>query len=220
MLLYAIAKVAFITARIIASLDYFSSPGLSWNSMLKMTDINFELISHINMYQIVEKELKGGISYIACRHAKANNKYMKKYNKNKPSMYITYQDCNNLYGFSMSQYLPYGNFKWLTEKQSNKLDLAKYKDDSKKGLFLKVDFKYSKELHDLHNEYPCGPEKMKVTKDMLSEYAKNIADKFKVLTGLVIPTLGNKEKYVLSSIVVGGMSSFMSLYSFPNYFTN
>ena len=144
--------------------------------------------------------MRGGISYIANRYGKANNKYMKDYNEKAPSKYIMYLDANNLYGWAMSQYLPTGGFKWLTEKQINNINLAKYKEDSKKGLILEVDLEYPKELHDLHNDYPLGPEKVKVTKDMLSDYCKNIADKYNISTGLVhklIPTLNDKEKYVL-----------------------
>ena len=178
---------------------YFTSPGLSWGAILKMTNIKLELID-VDMYQFVEKGTRGGISYIANRYSKANNKYMKIYNDKAPSKYIMYFDANNLYGFAMSQCLPYGNFKWLTEKQIDKLDLAKYKEDSKKGFILEVKLEYPKELHDLHNDYPLPPEKIKVTKKMLSENAKNIADKFKISTCLVhklIPTLKNKEKYAL-----------------------
>ena len=66
----------------------FSSPGLSWDAMLKMTDINLELITDIDMYQFIEKGLRRGISYIANRYRKANNKHMKTYDKNSPSKYI------------------------------------------------------------------------------------------------------------------------------------
>ena len=55
---------------------YFSSPRLSWDAMLKMTEIKLGLISDIEMYLFVEKEMRGGISYIAKRSSKANNKYM------------------------------------------------------------------------------------------------------------------------------------------------
>ena len=108
--------------------------------------------------------MRGGISYIANRYSKANNKYMKKYDEKLPSKHIMYQDCNNLYGFGMPQCLPYSNFKWLSEKQIDKLDLAKYNEDSKKGLILELDLKYPKILHDLHNDYPLALEKIKVTK--------------------------------------------------------
>ena len=85
---------------------YVTSPGLSWDAMLKMTDIKLELMTDIDMFQFVEKGTRGGISYIANRYGEANNKYMKEYNKEKPSKYIMYLDANNLYGYAMSQYLP------------------------------------------------------------------------------------------------------------------
>ena len=111
-----------------------------------------------------------------------------------------YLDANNLYGWAMSQYLPTGGFRWMTQKQIDKINLAKYKEDSEKGLILEVDLEYPEDLHDLHNDYPLAPEKVKVTEDMLSDYCKKIAEKYGISTGLVyklIPTLGKKEKYVL-----------------------
>ena len=55
---------------------YSSSPGLSWDAMLKMTSVKLEKISDIDKYLFIEKGSRGGISYIAKRYAKANNKYM------------------------------------------------------------------------------------------------------------------------------------------------
>ena len=63
-----------------------------------MTKIELDLISDIDMYLFIEKGMRGGISYIAKRHSKANNKYMKCYNSSEESKYITYVDANNLYG--------------------------------------------------------------------------------------------------------------------------
>ena len=157
-------------------------------------------MTDIDMFQFIEKGLRGGISYIANRYGKANNKYMKEYNEKAPSKYIMYLDANNLYGWAMSQYLPTGGFRWMTQKQIDKINLAKYKEDSEKGLILEVDLEYPEDLHDLHNDYPLAPEKVKVTEDMLSDYCKKIAEKYGISTGLVsklIPTLGKKEKYVL-----------------------
>ena len=156
---------------------YFTSPGLSWDPKLKMTDIKPELISDVDMCQFIEKGTRGGVSYIANRYGKANNKYMKKYDEKAPSNYIMYLDANNLYGWAMSQYLPTGGFRWLTEKEINTIDLAKYKEDSKKGVILEVDLEYPQELHDLHNDYPLAPEKMKITKEMLSPYCESIKEK-------------------------------------------
>ena len=179
---------------------YFTSPGLSWDAMLKMTDIKLKLIVDIDMFQLIEKGLRGGVSYIANRYGKANNKYMKEYDEKAPSKYIMYLDANNLYGWAMSQYLPTGGFKWLSQKQIEKINLGKYTDDSKKGLILEVDLEYPTELHNSHNDYPLGPEKVKVTNEMLSDYCKKIQKKFNISSGLVhklIPTLNDKQKYVL-----------------------
>ena len=81
--------------------------------MLKMTGIKLEKISDIDMYYFTEKGTRGGVSYIAKKYAKANNKYMNDYDIGKPPTFITYLDMNNLYGWAMSEYLPYGEFKWI-----------------------------------------------------------------------------------------------------------
>ena len=77
---------------------YFSSPGLSWNTMLKITRIELELIADIDMHLFIDERMRGGVSYIAKRCSKANNKYMECYDSSKESKYITYLDVNNLYG--------------------------------------------------------------------------------------------------------------------------
>lgn len=98
-------------------LHFLSSPALSWCAMLKMTKVKLDLISDIDMFQFIEKGMRGGISYISHRYASANNKYMKEYNSKKPEDYIIYLDANNLYGWAMSQFLPTGGFKWLNNKK-------------------------------------------------------------------------------------------------------
>ena len=73
--------------------------------MLKMTGAELEIISDIDMHLFIEKGIRGGISYIAKRHSKANNKYMESHHSSKKSKYISYLDANNLFGWTMSQYL-------------------------------------------------------------------------------------------------------------------
>ena len=86
---------------------YFSSPGLSWDVMLKMTGVKLEKISDIDKYLFIEKGLRGGISYIAERYAKANNKHLNDYDSKKQSTFISYLDMNNVYGWAMSEYFSY-----------------------------------------------------------------------------------------------------------------
>ena len=92
---------------------YFSSPGLSWDAMLKMTGVKLEKISDNDKYLFIEKGLNGRIYYIAKRYAKGNNKYIKDYGPKKPSKFIIYLSMNNLYVWAMSEYLPYERFMWL-----------------------------------------------------------------------------------------------------------
>ena len=101
---------------------------------------------------------------------------MKNYDEKAPSKNIMYLDKSNLYGWSMSQYLPTGGFRWMSQNEVDKLDLAKYSEKSKKGLILEVDLEYPQKLDDIHNDYPLAPEKVKVTKNM-SRYCEQIGKK-------------------------------------------
>ena len=102
---------------------YFSSPELSWDAMIKKTGIELEVVSDTDMHLFIEKGMREGISYIAKRFSKGNNKSMQFYDDKKPSKFIMYLDKNNLYGWAMSQYLPYGGFKWLNQKEIDKFDV-------------------------------------------------------------------------------------------------
>ena len=64
------------------------------------------------MYKFIESGIRGGVSYIDCPHCKANNKYMKDYDRTKKTNYILYLDANNLYGKAMCYKLPVGDYKW------------------------------------------------------------------------------------------------------------
>ena len=180
---------------------YYSAPGLSWDACLKMTKIELELISDVDMHLFIEKGLRGGLSIITHRKGNANNNYMKNYDKNVATQYVAYYDANNLYGWAMSQAMPYGGFKWV---DPNEFTLLKYSELSSnklsKGYILEVDLDYPKELHDKHNEYPYCPEQVLVEDKMLSDYAKRIAEEHRTKNGKyrkLIPTLGKKENYVI-----------------------
>ncbi|XP_066905881.1 uncharacterized protein [Halyomorpha halys] len=154
---------------------YFTAPGLSWDAMLKITKIELDLLNDYDMILMLEKGIRGGISQSIKRYAKANNKYMKNYNSKEETSYLEYLDANNLYGWAMSQYLPYGGFEWLNNNYFNDKKIKEIPDNYKFGYIFEVDLEYPKELHDLHKDLPLAPE------------GGN-----KLLT-----TLNNKEKYVL-----------------------
>ena len=162
---------------------YYTAPGLAWDACLKMTNIDLELLSDNDMLLMFEKGIRGGISIISNRYGEANNKYMRKgFNKNKPSKYLIYLDANNLYGCAMSMKLPTHGFKWLTSGEMEKL----YNNQvvqvlEKTPCILEVDLEYPENLHDLHNDYPFCPERVK---------CKNGVEK-------LIPNLRNKTKYII-----------------------
>ena len=179
---------------------YFNSPGLSWDAMLKMAGIKLELIWDIDKHLFIEKRMRGGISYIAQRCSKANNKYMTHYDSSEESKFILYLDANNLHGLGMSNYLAYGRFKWLNQKETDKFDVNSIAENSSDGYILEVDLEYPDELHELHNDYPLAPEKLEISDDMLSKYCSDIAWEYEVkVSGVkkLVPNLGNKSKYVV-----------------------
>ena len=119
------------------------------------------------MLMMVEKGTRDGICQATQRYAKANNKYMKNYNKNIESSYIQYLDANNLYGWAMSQKLPVNDFKWVKQEELSKFNedfIKSYDENGKTGYFLEVDIDYQKELFDLHKDFPFLPESKKVNK--------------------------------------------------------
>ena len=97
---------------------------------------------------MVEKCLRGKLCHSIYKYAKANNKYMKDYDKNKESSYLQYWDVNNLCGWAMSQKIPVNNFEWIKDTSQFNEDFVKsYNDESDEGYFFEVDVQYLEKLH-------------------------------------------------------------------------
>ena len=147
---------------------FVSVPGLAWQACLKKTNVELELITDYDMLLMIEDGIRGGggvvvICHPIQRYAKANNKYMNDYDKNKESSYIQYLDANNLYGMAMSEKLPVKGFKWMTDISIMNEEFVKnYNKNSGKGYILKVDVDYPHELQNLHSDLPFLPERMVV----------------------------------------------------------
>ena len=152
---------------------YYTAQGLAWDAALNVTDVSLELLYDVDTLLMTEEGIRGGVSMISNRYAKANNKYMgNKFNSNEPSTYIQYLDANNLYGWAMSKPLPTHSFKWMKDSELNIWE--------KTPCILEVDLEYPKELHDLHNDYPLAPELVKINK-----------------TEKLTPNLWDKKNYVI-----------------------
>ena len=160
---------------------FLSLPGLAWQSCLKKTNIELELLTDYDMLLMVEEGIRGGICHSIQRYAKANNKYMKNYDENEKSSYIQYLDANNLYGWAMSHKLSVNDLKWLEDtSEINEEFIKDYDENSDKGYILEVDVKYPKKLHDIYSDLPFLPKRMKI-------------DKCKKL----VCSLSNKNRYVI-----------------------
>ncbi|KAK4884494.1 hypothetical protein RN001_000765 [Aquatica leii] len=140
-------------------LHYYTAPGLTFDAMLKTTNVSLELITNIDMLMFIEKEIRGGVSQCSNRYAKANNKYMKNgFDLTKDSTYLMYFDVNNLYGAAMSQYLPYGNFKFI--ENFDVQEILNTPNDFMFGYIVECDLDYPIQLHNLHSDLPLAPEHM------------------------------------------------------------
>ncbi|CAH1109716.1 unnamed protein product [Psylliodes chrysocephalus] len=158
---------------------YLTAPSLSWDAMLKYTQIELELLTDIDMLHFFKKGIRGGVAQCSKRQAMANNKFLPNYNPSKPESYIMYLDATNLYGAAMSESLPFGGFKWIPVEN---FDCNSVKDDASKGYVLEVDLEYPINLHDSHNDLPFCPE------SIIPPNGKHPK---------LIPNLFHKEKYII-----------------------
>ena len=138
----------------------YTLPGFLWQAMLQLTKIELELISDPDMYLFLMDTIRGGISICNKKHVIADNKYIDK--NTKSYKYLLYLDANNLYGYSMSQTLPYKNFNW-----SNNLTLDKLQT----GIY-EVDIEIPKNLRNKFKDYPLCPEIKNIPENVLSNYQK------------------------------------------------
>ena len=135
---------------------YYTAPGQAWDATLKLTGVKLELLTDPDMLLMIESGIRGGVSMISTRYGKANNPYMKEYNPNQPTKYITYLDANNLYGWAMSKPLPTHGFRWMTDQELT--------DWENLPCILEVDLEYPEHVHDLHNDYSLAPKRIVVDK--------------------------------------------------------
>ena len=182
---------------------YISAPGLSWDSMLKTTGVQLELITDPDMHLFLERGMRGGVSMISTREAKANNPYIPEtYEPELDKSYIAYWDANNLYGWSMSKPLPHRDFHWLAPEEVEELDPSHIDVEADVGYILEVDLDYPQHLHEKHNDYPLAPETKVVTGGMLSPYSLQVGTSIYghrnniPSSKKLVPHLGPRRNYV------------------------
>ena len=153
-----------------------------------MSKVRLNLNTDNEQMLFVEKGIRSGIGTITQRYSKVSNILMPHYNPEEPSNFITYLDCNNLYGKSMMEPLPYSGFQFLEKDRHGKFfrnengqrvlfDLNSCEASDERGYILEVDIEYPTELHDIHNDYSLAPSNDIVKRGELSAYALHLVEK-------------------------------------------
>ena len=153
---------------------FITTPGLTMCAALKYTRVHLELLTNIDQLLFFERGIRGGVSGIMNRYARANNPLLDGYNPDNPNKFILYTDMNNLYGRAMIDPLPVSGFRFLRRDEIASLNILDVADDAEIGYALEVDLDYPHRLHDAHNDYPLAPEHIEITPDMLSPYSQHL----------------------------------------------
>ena len=199
---------------------FVSSPGLTYDLCLYKTGINLDLLTDQSMYEMIESGIRGGISSVmGKRYVKANNKYtnpdcdlyyypeqhefdkiIKDFNAGECDIdlsnyfkknHLLYIDANNLYGHSMSQYMPYKNFRWIEPKDFDIYHLLNHPPDSDIGYIFEVDLEYTDK--ESTKRFPLCPEKKKVNINYFSTNQRKIIEtEHKTLGELLICDVTDK----------------------------
>ena len=199
---------------------FVTSPSLAWSAALKMSKTRLEIPQDINMHNMIDNGLRGGISLTRHPFTRANHTQLEEfYDSTKPKVFLSYTDVNNLYGAVMMQALPTDGFcfvKDITGKDDAKIEfedevldyttdeweqkIISVDDNGQIGFIFQVSLSYPMSLHDLHNELPFCAENIKINSDMLSDYQLELAEEFGQKTNNKISklclTLSDKEDYV------------------------
>lgn len=203
---------------------YLSLPMLSKDLMLKMTGEEVELISDMEMSNLLQRNIRGGVSFINTRYfeagvdggslkaaeeKKASEKHATAEEKEEASAdtSLLYLDANNLYGKAMSMPLPLRDFEWMEEEEvedftQNWQTLVTEEDGD--GYIIEATLRYPEKLHEAHSSFPLAPEHVDITEDMLSPYAtdclREIAGKTKHKAKKLTATFNDRKKYLLHGL--------------------
>ncbi|XP_047985628.1 uncharacterized protein LOC125226449 [Leguminivora glycinivorella] len=164
---------------------YVSAPNLSWDAMLLFTDVKLQLIHDLEVYQMIERGIRGGLAQCSLRNSKANNKYTPDFDTSRPTSYLMYLDCNNLYGYAMRQKLPVSDFEFLTLDRVRNFDILTIPENGEHGYILEVDMSYPDHLHDLHADLPFAPERFVPPGGKSEKLIANLYDKYNYIIHFV-----------------------------------
>ena len=208
---------------------YFTLPGYSWDAMLRTTGVTIQCLDQrldgaYDMLDMIRRSIRGGVSMISTRYAKANNRYLgtatqqaryaadasaghtaitsadesvERYgwDATQPASYIMYWDANNLYGGAMSDPLPHGDFTLQTDVTLD--DVLSLRLNATRGCFAEVDMAIPDELRDALNDYPLAPEQTAFDPSPRMAQLLECLGLPQSTTPKLIPNLRAKTRYVL-----------------------
>ncbi|XP_064483589.1 uncharacterized protein LOC135396508 [Ornithodoros turicata] len=161
-------------ARGLELLHCVSLASYSWQCALNYTQAKLELIIDEDMYRTIESGVRVGLCQASRRHLRANNPLCSGYDPEKEEVYISYIDCNNLYGFSMVKHLPVSDFECVEDFSS--VDFMRHPTDSEVGYVYVCDLEYPKSIHALTRYFPLAPEKAVVPEEWLSPFQRGLLE--------------------------------------------
>ena len=183
---------------------YLSGPQLAYDALFKLTGVELDLLTDIDMYEMVEKGIRGGYAGVIQRCARANNPYMSKYDPNMETSFLFYIDQNSLYSYIMQESkLPCRGFRWLTDGEIRQLNPSTIPDDADVGYILEVTLSYPEALHDIraHKDFPLACDKLCIADEALSPLALSMKNLFNMKTSAktvkLAPNFNEKHRYVL-----------------------
>ncbi len=162
-----------------------SLPGYTWHCGLKYTEIELEYIKNPDMLLCIENNIRGGISSVM------GDRYVKSNEQTK----ILYLDANNLYGWAMSQNMPYKDFEFVVDVSIDKI--LSTSDDSHVGYFVECDLKYPNSIKFKTKNFPLAPVKRKVDYQELSDYQKELYGKSYIPQEKLICDWKDKKNYLV-----------------------
>ncbi|XP_064472389.1 uncharacterized protein LOC135386401 [Ornithodoros turicata] len=148
----------------------------AWSSALKLTKVKLELMSDREMYETIEKGIRGGICNSFHRYCRPNHEGCDDYDPQQEKKLIQYLDVNSLYAYAMTFHLPTGGFKWVDPSSLGDIDFLKIPHDSEVGYVYVVDLSNPEELHALMRNFPLAPEHRTVDEGELSPYQRNLKE--------------------------------------------
>ena len=179
---------------------FVSLPAMSFKSAFKMTKETIHLLSDPEMYNLFERGIRGGLTFV-------NKHFIKSETIGDERVHLKYIDANNLYGSALSKPLPHSEFSWVDDTQleyfSNPTNIMNIPDNGDWGYYFEVDLIYPDNIKDKTSDFPLAPLSGEVTMDMFSDFMKEYHKDLRVLgqpkykpCRKLLMTQYNKENYL------------------------